>query len=93
MAPNTSFIILIIYATFWLHVKLKNPAMGYTPHLRKVKSKITLWVDLARIDGVTDTERVRLLEKLESRLVGGSTWPDLEGGGSAQEKPGATGGE
>jgi len=43
-----------------------------------VNSKTTLRVDLAPIEGVTETERLRLLEKLGSRLVGGSAGPSVE---------------
>ena len=49
---------------------------GYTPHVTKVNSKTTLRVDLALIEGLSESERARLLEKLGSRLVGASTGPD-----------------
>lgn len=45
-------------------------------NVNKVNSKSTLRVDLALIEGVSDSERLRLLEKLGLRLVGGSTAPD-----------------
>ena len=47
-------------------------------NVNKVNSKSTLRVDLALIEGVTESERRRLLDKLGSRLVGGSTGPSGE---------------
>ena len=47
-------------------------------NVNKVNSKTTLRVDLALIEGVSESERLRLLDKLAAQLVGGSTGPDGE---------------
>ena len=47
-------------------------------NVNKVNSKTTLRVDLALIEGISESERARLLDKLGSRLVGGTTGPSGE---------------
>lgn len=49
-------------------------------NVNKVNSKAALRVDLARLPGLSDAERARLLDKLKNRLVGETVRPDPAGG-------------